>query len=84
MRRVEVFATPHCWYCRQARALLERKGIPYESNDAMDPARRREAMARSGRHTVPQIFIDGRSIGGYDDLRALEKSGELDALLRER
>ena len=81
MTRVEVYATSYCWYCRQAKALLGRKGVEYESIDATDPARRREAIERSGRRTVPQIFIGGRSIGGYDDLRALEDSGELDALL---
>lgn len=66
----------------QAKALLGRKQVDYEEIDVeSDPALRREMTERSGGTTVPQIFIDGRPIGGCDDLHALERAGELDALL---
>jgi glutaredoxin 3 len=80
---VVIYTTPWCPYCRRAKALLDRKGVRYrEIGVARDPARRAEMIARAdGRHTVPQIFIGGRGIGGSDDLRALDSSGELDRLL---
>lgn len=71
-----------CGYCSAARALLKEKGVTYEEIDVtMSPARRKEMQARSGRTTVPQIFIGDRHIGGYDDMAALDQAGELDTLL---
>jgi glutaredoxin 3 len=83
MPQVEIYTTAWCPYCSRAKALLERKGITYEEKDAPHgSANRREAIERSGgRTTVPQIFIDGRPIGGSDDLHALERAGKLDPLL---
>jgi glutaredoxin 3 len=83
MPHVEIYTTAWCPYCTRAKALLERKGIPYEEKDAPHgSAHRREAIERSGgRTTVPQVFIDGQAIGGSDDLHALERAGKLDTLL---
>jgi glutaredoxin 3 len=83
MPKVEIYTTFFCPYCARAKALLDRKGVAYEEHDAQHgSAARREAIERSGgRTTVPQIFIDGRSIGGSDELLALERAGKLDALL---
>lgn len=77
-----MYSTQYCPYCTRARALLERKGVAFEEIDVSRDEARREHMVRaSGRRTVPQIFIDGRPVGGYDDLVALDRSGELDRLL---
>jgi glutaredoxin 3 len=83
MHRVELYTTAFCPFCDRARALLERKGIAFEEHDAPHGSEaRRVAIERSGgRRTVPQIFIDGRAIGGSDDLAALDRAGKLDALL---
>jgi glutaredoxin 3 len=81
--RVLVYSTPFCGYCSAAKRLLTTKGADYAEVDVMfDSERRDEMIERSGgRRTVPQIFIDGRYIGGFDDLSALDKAGELDRLL---
>jgi glutaredoxin 3 len=83
MPRVEIYTTAFCPYCDRARALLRLKGVAFEEFDAPHGSQaRRDAIARSGgRTTVPQIFIDGRAIGGSDDLVALDRAGKLDALL---
>lgn len=83
--RILVYSTPFCGYCAAAKRLLTSKGAEYAEIDVMmDPERRQEMLAKSnGRRTVPQIFIDGRHIGGFDDLNALDKAGELDALLAQ-
>ena len=83
MARVEIYTTAFCPYCDRARALLRKKGVAFEEHDAPHGSQaRRDAIARSGgRTTVPQIFIDGRAIGGSDDLVALDRAGKLDALL---
>ena len=83
MPKVEVYATATCPYCHRARALLDKKSVTYELIDVgADPARRAEMMQRAqGRRTVPQIFIDGKGIGGSDELHALERAGKLDAML---
>ncbi|HWP66651.1 MAG TPA: glutaredoxin 3 [Candidatus Limnocylindria bacterium] len=81
MARVEVYTTPMCPYCVAAKRLLTERGIPYVEFDvAEDAALRADVMRRSGRRTVPQIFIDGRSIGGFEELRELDAAGELDGL----
>lgn len=83
MSRVEIYTTPLCPYCDAVRALLERKGIAYEEVDALDAGARTTMIQRShGHRTVPQIFIDGRHVGGYDELAALERGGRLDPVLR--
>ena len=83
MAKVEIYTTPFCPYCDRARALLTRKGIAFEEFDAPHGSQhRKDAIARSGgRTTVPQIFVDGRPIGGSDELSALERAGKLDSLL---
>jgi glutaredoxin 3 len=80
--RIVVYSTPFCGYCGAAKRLLTSKGAEFTEVDVMfDPSRREEMQQRSGRRTVPQIFIDGRHVGGFDDLSALDSSGELDRLL---
>ena len=77
-----VYASRWCPYCRAAFALLDRKGITYAVLDVdEDPKLWDEIDARTGRDTVPQTFIDGRHVGGYDDLSALDRAGGLDPLL---
>ena len=80
---VEIYTTPMCGYCMRAKRLLDRKGVNYSEVDLwQDPGRREEMLRRAeGRRTVPQIFINGRSVGGSDELHALEARGELDRLL---
>lgn len=82
MARVELYTTASCPYCVRAKRLLQARNIAYEEVDVGgDPALRAEIVERSGgRRTVPQIFIDGRSIGGYDELAALDAAGELATL----
>lgn len=80
--RIVVYGTRFCPYCMRARELLDFKGVSYEDVAVdQDPARRRKMEVRSRRRTVPQIFIDGAHIGGYDDLHALDLDGKLDPLL---
>ena len=83
MATIEIYTTPLCPYCWRAKRLLKAKGVAYTEIDLwQQSARRPEMVERSGgRTTVPQLFIDGRAIGGSDELAALEASGELDALL---
>lgn len=80
---VEIYTTPWCPFCLRAKALLDRKGIAYTEYDvSFDDAKRLEMIQRAdGRSTVPQIFIDGRGIGGSDELHALERAGKLDPML---
>ena len=83
MAKVEIYTTPTCPYCQAAKALLTRKGAAYAEIDvSRDPALRDAMTGRAGgRRTVPQIFIDGRHVGGSDDLHALDRDGKLDPLL---
>ena len=84
MQKVVMYATGWCGYCARARALLESKGVAFEEIDVdADPEAREEMMKRSGRRTVPQIFIGETHVGGSDDLHALEASGGLDPLLNQ-
>jgi glutaredoxin 3 len=78
-----MYLTAACPYCHAASRLLAKKGATDLETVRVDlePARRDEMRARSGRHTVPQIWIDERHVGGFDELYALEQAGELDALL---
>jgi glutaredoxin 3 len=72
-----------CPYCSRARSLLQRKGVTFTDIDVTSEVGKREEMvARSGgRGTVPQIFIDGRHVGGSNELEALDRAGKLDPLL---
>jgi glutaredoxin 3 len=82
MSKVVLYTTQYCPYCVGAKALLRQKGVPFEEIDVgADEALRAEIVEASGRRTVPQIFIDGTPIGGFDELRALDKQGDLDRLL---
>jgi glutaredoxin 3 len=78
-----MYTTGWCPYCARARQLLERKGVAIEEIDVeARPESRQEMMARSGRRTVPQIFIGGTHVGGCDDLYDLDARGGLDKLLQ--
>ena len=80
--KVTIYSSAWCGYCMRAKALLDSKGVAYEELDVDGhPAVRQEMMARSGRRTVPQVFIEEHHVGGSDDLAAAERSGELDRLL---
>lgn len=82
MARVVIYTTNYCPYCTGAKALLRSKNVAFEEIDVTFDAGRRAEMERlSKRRTVPQIFVDGRAIGGYDDARRLDATGELDRLL---
>ena len=82
MKEVVIYSTSSCLYCRQAEALLERKGVPYKSVDVTeDPAMRAKLVELTGQRTVPQIFIGGESVGGYSDLVKLQQQGQLDVKL---
>ncbi|MDH3581982.1 MAG: glutaredoxin 3 [Hyphomicrobiales bacterium] len=79
---IKIYGTESCSFCTAARMLLKKKGLDYDDVLVSKDADIREEMERlSGRRTVPQIFIDDISIGGFDELYSLEKSGELDSLL---
>jgi glutaredoxin 3 len=83
MPQVLMYCTASCPYCQAADRLLARKGVKEIERVRVDlePGRRAEMKQKSGRHTVPQIWIGGRHIGGSDELHDLEHSGELDQLL---
>lgn len=83
MAKIEIYSKTTCPYCIMAKRLLESKGQSFEEiNLNQSPERTDEMIERSGgKMTVPEIFIDDKLIGGYDDLAALETAGELDALL---
>jgi glutaredoxin 3 len=83
MAKVLMYATGVCPFCVMAERLLRSKGISEieKVRVDLDPARREEMMARTGRRTVPQIYIGDRHIGGFDDLSALDHEGGLDPLL---
>lgn len=82
MAKIEIYTKPMCPYCIRAKALFDKKKVKYEETNAfINAEKRREMNERSGRNTFPQIFIDGKHIGGCDDLVALEARGGLDPLL---
>ena len=82
MTRVRLYTTSSCPFCIRAKRLLEARGIPFDEIDVgNDDALREEVMQRTGRRTVPQIYVGERHIGGYDDLAALDRAGGLDPLL---
>ena len=79
---VKVYTRKWCGYCTAAERLLNEKGVPFENQDCSnDQETRRWLVTATGQTTVPQIFIDGKSIGGFSELEALDRRGELDRLL---
>jgi glutaredoxin 3 len=81
--RIIMYGTDWCGYCARARRLLDVKGAPYEEIDVdVVAGARQEMQAKSGRSTIPQIFINDQHIGGADDLYALDAEGRLDPLLK--
>ena len=83
MAQIEIYTSMFCGFCHRAKHLLKQKGAAFEEIDVtMGPRKRAEMINRAGgRTSVPQIFIDGRHIGGCDELYALESKGKLDPLL---
>ncbi|AKR57177.1 glutaredoxin 3 [Youhaiella tibetensis] len=83
MAKVEIYTTPTCPYCYAAKALLDDKGVQYEEITVLDPDLRAKMTERAhGRRTVPQIFVGDTHVGGYDDMAALDRQGNLDPLLQ--
>ena len=84
MNAVSMYCTAVCPYCQMAERLLRAKGVASieKIRVDLDPARRGEMMRRTGRRTVPQIYIGDRHVGGFDDLAALDHAGRLDELLK--
>ena len=81
---VVMYRTPFCPYCMRAAVLLKGKGVNFREIDVSnDPQTRARLLRETGSHTVPQIFINGASVGGYDDIATLDRRGALDPLLRE-
>lgn len=83
MSKVEIYTTTYCGYCVQAKNFFDREGISYTEIDVTGDDGARSALVEKseGRRTVPQIFIDGKPIGGYTDMMALQRSGQLAGLL---
>ncbi len=85
MKKVIMYTSSHCPYCLMAERLLAGKGVTAieKIRVDLDPQQRREMMERTGRRTVPQIFIGDVHIGGFQELAALDRQGELDRLLQD-
>ncbi len=83
MVKIRMYSTGTCPYCRRAESLLEAKGVTQieKIRIDLDPARRDEMMQKTGRRTVPQIYIGELHVGGFDDLAALDRAGRLQPLL---
>lgn len=82
MPKVVIYTTNYCPFCTRAKALLRSKSIDFEEIDVTHDERLQQEIRRlSGRRTVPQIFIDGKPVGGYDDIKELDLAGKLDSLL---
>jgi glutaredoxin 3 len=83
--RIEVYTTTYCPYCVRAKNLLKSKGVAFTEIDVTEDDELREKMIEmaGGRRTVPEIFINGKIVGGYDELKALDDAGQLDGLLAE-
>ena len=82
MTKIEVYSSANCAYCVAAKNLLKSRGLDYaEIRIDTDPARREEMLARAQRGTVPQVFVNDHHVGGYDDLVAADRSGELAKLI---
>ena len=84
MQKVVIYTTPGCPYCADAKQLLTKKGVNYQEIAVdKDPNKLAEMVKLSGRRSVPQIFLNNKPIGGFDDLSKLSTSGELDTLLKD-
>jgi glutaredoxin 3 len=84
MAEVEIYTTSYCAYCIRAKRLLQKKNVNFREIDVSnDPEKRQWLVQTTGQMTVPQIFINGRSVGGSDDLHALDREGRLDGMLAE-
>jgi glutaredoxin 3 len=82
MQKIVIYTTETCSFCRDAKKLLARKNLSYnEIAVDKDPAKLAEMVKLSGQRSVPQIFINGKPIGGFNELSALDRSGKLDSLL---
>ena len=83
MKPVTIYTTPYCGYCLAAKRLLTGKGVAFEEIDvAAEPSRRAEMVQRAeGRRTVPQVFIGGEPVGGFDEIYALDRDGRLERML---
>ena len=82
MPKVVIYGSEYCSYCMAARMLLRKKGVEFDDiSVSQDPAMLEEMQRKSGKRSVPQIFIDGNAVGGFDELYSLEQSGDLDQLL---
>ncbi|HUK65978.1 MAG TPA: glutaredoxin 3 [Anaeromyxobacteraceae bacterium] len=83
MPKVQVYSKENCPYCVRAKSLLRKKGVEFEEIDVEhDDAKRNWLVETTGQRTVPQVFVDGRSLGGFTDIEALDHKGELDPILR--
>jgi glutaredoxin 3 len=84
MAKIEIYTTPTCPYCHAAKSLLREKGAEFTEITVLDPDLRAKMTERAhGRRTVPQIFIGETHVGGYDDMAALDRQGDLDPLLAQ-
>jgi glutaredoxin 3 len=85
MAKIEVYSGPFCPYCVRAKALLSRRQLPFVEYDVRAESGRREEMLQrtAGARTIPQIFINGRHVGGCDELYALDRRGELERWLQD-
>ncbi|NQD37991.1 glutaredoxin 3 [Permianibacter sp. IMCC34836] len=85
MSKIDMYSSGHCPYCKQAEQLLARKGVKTLNKISIDenPEQKNAMIELTGRRTVPQIFIGGTHVGGYDDLVKLDRAGGLDALLAD-
>jgi glutaredoxin 3 len=82
MKKIEIYTKSYCPYCHRAKGLLQSKNATFIEYDlTVDPGKEQEMRERSGRTTVPEIFVDDRLIGGCDDLNALDAAGKLDETL---
>lgn len=82
MAKVVIYSTDYCPYCNAAKALLKAKGVAFtEINVEGDHAKRQWLVLTTGQRTVPQIFINDKPVGGFDDIKALDDAGKLDELL---
>ncbi len=83
MPKIEIYTKEYCPYCVRAKALLQKKGVAYREIDVEGNDELRVWLAQaSGQKTVPQIFVDGRPLGGFSDIDALDRHGKLDPILR--
>ena len=84
MKKVEFYSADWCPFCMRAKALLDSRGIEYEEvNVDRIPGFREKLVEMTGRMTIPQIIIDGNPVGGYDDIAALDRAGELLPLVQD-